>query len=1004
MLRQILTRKHKLLLSILFLLFLLAIPEVRHALADYLGPDRVITTYETETYDVGVWADKTDLSCNPIYGEACIQCAWEKDPFKASCAGPVTSTYYWYKTGTETVTVSKTATLPEATITGALQNCNLQNGWCTAATILQLVGTEPLAGESILFVEGTQNGAVFTCSGVSCDIPLAEGENTFTYWALSSYGDSSRMGTLTAKVDAASPTINGSIAGTSGANGWFISDVTLSASASDPTPGSGLLSFETSLDEVNWTPYTAPQTFSEGSRTLYLRAIDAAGNLESFSQALNVDSALPLLDRTITGTSGANGWYISSVTVDATASDPAPSSGLSAFETTLDGSNWTPYSAPLTFNDGSYSLQIHAIDTAGNQVSSTDTIQVDTVHPSVSGSLSGTLGSGGWYTSAVQASASATDATSGIASIEYAADGGTWTTYPGSLGFYDGTHSLQFRTTDIAGLGDTSAVFDFKVDTGSPHISIPDWWYIWESADFRVTDNNSTIASVSMSISGPQGRWQKVEQNWTPSGTSFTKTISWDRRFADGTLAPIGSYRVTIYAQDQAGNESQKTATIIIPAADATAIPRDDDDLALEDPPMPTATPTMIVAPPVGPQPQTEAEMNPQPSPTPTNTPVPVAFSFGSDPEPEPLAAAPVSGSNILWGAAAAAALGIYSATAEARRKEREEAEARSYAAAKKKAAQLNEAERQRKISNYLKGKAAREEAERVAAQQELHEKQLGFKENFLNPVVVDEPSLAEVQKRMALEAMKDAELDSATQSYMAMGAAVQKKTGDICDPSSPYYDYTKCMIQTQHWRDKNSLEAIEHGLQPWSPIEPIGICPVDAEASGFWDLINLGINHAGHANIVGKGLQSLKNDPSVQDAQGNVINQIACLPEYGNEAFVPPDYIYNDDFTANGPTRNWLLGAVGMNKAFWMVHSASVYATNTKVDADGTISTKMMIYDEFDFLEDPNKDDGYNFFARRVDPFYYGLHQAKESYPVHAYWDEIIQPVKCDPTKLDKD
>ena len=132
----------KFVLNIILVLFLLLIPEVRHALADYLGPDRVIITYDTETYDVGVWAkdDPTGDSCIHTYGTDCIVCQWDHDPFSAPCAAPVTADYYWYKTGTETETIQNVTNLPEATISATLQNCNEQNGWCTSAALLHQIG------------------------------------------------------------------------------------------------------------------------------------------------------------------------------------------------------------------------------------------------------------------------------------------------------------------------------------------------------------------------------------------------------------------------------------------------------------------------------------------------------------------------------------------------------------------------------------------------------------------------------------------------------------------------------------------------------------------------------------------------------------------------------------------------------------------------------------------------------------------------------------------------
>jgi hypothetical protein len=102
----------------------------------------------------------------------------------------------------------QTVLLPEATIAGVLQSCSLVDGWCTSSPTLHLSAVEPVAGESISLIEGTRNGEPFACSGVVCDVPLLEGSNTFTFWALSTWGDSSQMGTFSALVDSLGPTLS----------------------------------------------------------------------------------------------------------------------------------------------------------------------------------------------------------------------------------------------------------------------------------------------------------------------------------------------------------------------------------------------------------------------------------------------------------------------------------------------------------------------------------------------------------------------------------------------------------------------------------------------------------------------------------------------------------------------------------------------------------------------------------------------------------------------------
>jgi hypothetical protein len=329
-------------------------------------------------------------------------------------------------------------------------------------------------------------------------------------------------------------------------------------------------------------------------------------------------------------------------------------------------------------------------------------------------------------------------------------------------------------------------VFDFKVDTAAPQIQLPSRWYIWESGEFVIKDHGSKIVALGYEISDPQNRWKKVERSWTPNTEEFSYTIAWNRVFADGIVALIGSYTVTVFAVDEAGNRSQKSAQILIPQPNATPLPTF------------TPVPTATIAPntPV----PTEMAVIPAVEPTATSQSNSGGFSFGTKDDSvetqstNPDSQLPNSQSPILWGATAAAVVGAAMADTLDKQRKRKEAEAASRAAAQKKADRLNEAERQRKIRNYLQGQAILKAQEEAARKEAQEERALKFKEKFLNPAKVVEPSLAEVQARMAIKAQKDAELDAATRSYMAMGAAVtaQKEKEQHLAGLQAYYDGRK--------------------------------------------------------------------------------------------------------------------------------------------------------------------------------------------------------------------
>jgi len=162
-------------------------------------------------------------------------------------------------------------------------------------------------------------------------------------------------------------------------------------------------------------------------------------------------------------------------------------------------------------------------------------------------------------------------------------------------------------------------------------------------------------------------------------------------------------------------------------------------------------------------------------------------------------------------------------------------------------------------------------------------------------------------------------------------------------------------------------------------------------EAANVTDLIIDGLQHEEHANIVGDGLQSLQDDPSVQAAQGRVVDVITGAPEYGKQAYSPSDI--SDQFVADGPSGNWMEAAINGNQAFWMVRGGTISATNTNVSADGTIATTWHVQDNFDFIPGPDRSADYNFWASIVHYFYNDLLGAEESFPTDAYWNESIPP-----------
>lgn len=220
-----------------------------------------------------------------------------------------------------------------------------------------------------------------------------------------------------------------------------------------------------------------------------------------------------------------------------------------------------------------------------------------------------------------------------------------------------------------------------------------------------VRDGESGLSGVEIQIRDPQGRWQKVVRAYDVDGNIFSTSISWDRTFADGTLAPVGEYDVLVKASDLAGNFAQETAHILIPAPGITPSPL--PTRQVEPAETRTLLPTFTATPKIS---QVVADA---PTLTPARTPIVTAFGetvVQSVPSPISQSQSQ-SSSNVLWGAAAAAAIGAATAYALEQRRKRKEEEARQRAEAQAEAARRNAAEEARKAQAYLLAQIAAQQA-----------------------------------------------------------------------------------------------------------------------------------------------------------------------------------------------------------------------------------------------------------------------------------------------------
>ena len=212
------------------------------------------------------------------------------------------------------------------------------------------------------------DGAAWTpCTSPASHSGLANGAHTFEVRARDAAGNSDPLpASRTWTVDVPAPDTtapNSSI--TSGPQATTTSTSADFTFVSDE-PGS---TFDCRLDSGSWSPCSSPKSYTGmalGSHTFRVRAIDAAGNVESSYASrswtvLTLDTTPP--DTTITA--GPSGTTTST---SASFSFSSSETG-STFECRLDGAAFTSCSSPRAYSGlstGSHTFEVRATDAAGN--------------------------------------------------------------------------------------------------------------------------------------------------------------------------------------------------------------------------------------------------------------------------------------------------------------------------------------------------------------------------------------------------------------------------------------------------------------------------------------------------------------------------------------------------------------------------------------------------------------------------------------------------------------
>ncbi|TDD70779.1 hypothetical protein E1262_08380 [Jiangella aurantiaca] len=401
------------------------------------------------------------------------------------------------------------------------------------------------------------------------------------FCAFPGHGSMTGLLVVSGAEDTTPPDVSASVAGDQNAEGDYIGSATVTVSATDS--GSGVDTVEYNLDNGGWQAYAAPlQVTAIGTHTVQYRATDNAGNVapvESVSFTVvepePEDTTPPDISASVAGERDDEGNYVGSATVTVTATDAE--SGVASVEYALDGGAYQPYTAPVQVTAiGTHTVQYRATDNAGN-VAPVESVSFtvvepepdDTTPPDISAAVSGDQNPEGDYVGSATVTISASDAGSGVASVEYSLNGAAFAAYTAPVVVSSvGDHVVQFRATDNAGnLAPVESVQFTVVEPEPDDTTPPD---VSAAVTGEQNDEGDYVASATVTITATDAESGVASIAYALDGGAFQPYT------APVVVTALGDHTVQYRATDNAGNTSPVESvqfTVVEPEPDDTTPP-----------------------------------------------------------------------------------------------------------------------------------------------------------------------------------------------------------------------------------------------------------------------------------------------------------------------------------------------------------------------------------------------------------------------------------------------
>ncbi|MCF2137529.1 MAG: Ig-like domain-containing protein [Candidatus Thorarchaeota archaeon] len=441
----------------------------------------------------------------------------------------------------ETYSFTIDDTSPTITLNSPSDGSEIQSG-----TTIDLTVTDGHTLSQVLYNwDGTSNATLGSPYDVTTT-GLSEGSHTLHVYAQDAAGNWASED-YTFVIDDTAPTITLD----SPSDGAEIqSGTTIDLSVTDShTIAQVLYNWDGSSNATLSAPYDVSTAgLSEATHTLHVYARDAAGNWIGTTYSFVIDDTAPSI---VLNAPADGAEIISGTVIDL---DIVEANTLSDVHYHWDSNTNTPLSSPYDvstagLSEGSHSLTVYAQDAAGNWNQHVYSFVIDDTAPVI------TLVSpsnGSLITSSTTIDLSITDSNT-LNQVLYNWDETSNTTLSSpydvtAAGLSEGTHWLYVYAQDAAG-NEASSKYQFTVDDTAPVILL------------NSPSNGSEIQSGTLiDLSVTDSHLDYVWYNWD-GGTNSTLTSPFD--ISTSGLAE-GTHLLTVYAQDEAGNQAQETYPFLI--------------------------------------------------------------------------------------------------------------------------------------------------------------------------------------------------------------------------------------------------------------------------------------------------------------------------------------------------------------------------------------------------------------------------------------------------------